>query len=458
MKLAFPPRIPILALISSTLLTTQLFAQTSWNGGTGDWHTGSNWSAGVPTNAVNATANGGTLQITSADADTQNFGIDLGTEVAIGAGRTLTVHGDLNVTSGTTRRFTGDGNLVVNGTASFQTASISGGGLATFNGTTTINPASSLTVEKNIRSNGDTNWSGFDIFIESGNTWTNSSGATFTRNQGASNTPKLQLRRAGSGIGRFENEGTFVKTGSGTFDVEAGASNAQEFGRFVNSGVVRVEQGLMTIHNLNGVNGNVVFENTGTGSIEVANNSTFELSHGGTLAFTGGNLGGDGTIDADIVSMTGGNLNAGDFAGGTGTAELTIAGALEITDTTLNIEIGGTTQGTDFDYLNITGNTTLNGTTNVVVSFVNGFETSITNGDSFTVLNTAGFPNAPDLGNNITFDFSALNGDFVVAFTGNGGAGSGITLSGFTAVPEPTALTLLGISAAGFVFSRRRRS
>lgn len=52
----------------------------------------------------------------------------------------------------------------------------------------------------------------------------------------------------------------------------------------------------------------------------------------------------------------------------------------------LDIQLGGTVAGTEYDQLNITGNATLNGSLKVKV--VNGFVPN--NGDSFTILNTSG--------------------------------------------------------------------
>lgn len=435
-------------LLAFVIGSGQLVAQTSWNGGTGDWHTPANWSSGVPDSSTNTTIGGGTVNLTGGgsnlDGTTANLDITGFTTLDVSSGRTLSVSGDFTASSGN-KTIQGGGNIEIQGTSSFGSTVVTGGGELRLNGTATISPSSSFAVSKNVVSNGDTNWDNFSIAI-TGSTWTNASGATFTRNH---NVGSVRMDFASNG--RFQNDGTFVKTGGGTFDVQAGVSNGFENGRFINNGTIRVEQGSMTIHNYpgSGVLGNVVFENNG--SIEVANDATFDLSHSETIAFNGGNLGGSGTI-SDSVTMTGGTLSPGNSPG-----QLNINGDLGLDNTTLNIELGGTAQGTEFDYLNVSGNTTLTGTTNVVVSFVNGFENTISNGDSFTVLNTAGFPNAPNIGTNITFDFTALNGDFQVDFTGNGGAGSGITFSSFTAVPEPTSFGLFALSAAGWVLSRRRR-
>lgn len=74
----------------------------------------------------------------------------------------------------------------------------------------------------------------------------------------------------------------------------------------------------------------------------------------------------------------------------TNNGKLTDAGSIGIsqdyTNTDeLNVEIGGTTLGTDYDQVSITGSATLTGTLNV--TFVNGFAASV--GNSFTIIDAA---------------------------------------------------------------------
>ena len=94
-------------------------AQTAWNGGTGDWHTGTNWNNGIPSNTVNTTISGGTVNITGGasneNADTNDLSLTGLTNLNISASRTLTVHGNFSASSGN-KNVAGNGNLIVQGT------------------------------------------------------------------------------------------------------------------------------------------------------------------------------------------------------------------------------------------------------------------------------------------------------------------------------------------------------
>ena len=63
---------------------------------------------------------------------------------------------------------------------------------------------------------------------------------------------------------------------------------------------------------------------------------------------------------------------------------MTIEGDIALqSDGTLKIELGGTTQGTEYDVLNVTGKATLSGTLDV--ELINGF--SPKEGDTFQIIN-----------------------------------------------------------------------
>lgn len=416
-------------------------AQTTWNGGTGDWDVDGNWSSNAPDSGVDATfASFGSVANVTADAASRDLNINSGTTISIGGGNTLTVAGNLNMTSGGSRTFTGAGRLIVQGTATTGTGNFIGGGETDFVGDANFNNGGNLAISRTVTTNATTTWTGLGNMSIDGSTWTNAATGTMTRTQ---NGGIGQLSFDNSG--QFVNDGTFIKNGGNNFQVEAGLVQGAVNGIFTNNGTLRVTEGTMTIDNVSGVNGTINFVNNG--NIEVANNGSFNLEHAGTLTFNGGNLGGQGTID-DSVQMTGGSIAPGNTPG-----QLNINGDLAINNTTLTVEIGGTVQGTEYDFLNVSGTTDISaGPSNVVVEFVNGF--AATAGETFTVLATAGFTG--DTSTNLIFDFSALGGSFDVAFT-DGGAGSGITFSNFTAVPEPTSLALLTLGGLGLSFVRRRR-
>jgi RHS repeat-associated protein len=137
--------------------------------------------------------------------------------------------------------------------------------------------------------------------------------------------------------------------------------------------------GTLTIQN--GANFNsAAFDNAGTLTVGTGDTftSTGDYTDGGTTVdngalaannmvtvSSGGALSGDGSINAGVVNN--GQVTPGDSPG-----ILTISGSYtQGAGATLNIEVGGTTAGTQFDQLDVTGAATLNGTLNVTL--INGF-------------------------------------------------------------------------------------
>ena len=117
------------------------------------------------------------------------------------------------------------------------------------------------------------------------------------------------------------------------------------------------------------------------------------------LTLTGGVLGGPGTVNVATLNLLAGVLNGtgtivgnvtntgGTVAPGASPGTLTINGDyMQGSGGTLAVEIGGTTAGTQYDQLVVTGNATLGGTLNVAL--VNGFVPA--SGGSFTVVQTGG--------------------------------------------------------------------
>lgn len=78
-----------------------------------DWHTPSNWGNGsVPEANSGISITSSDVSISSADVSVSSLVVANGRTVTIGAGRTLTVNGDLDLSSGS---ITGAGDLIVNG-------------------------------------------------------------------------------------------------------------------------------------------------------------------------------------------------------------------------------------------------------------------------------------------------------------------------------------------------------
>ena len=147
--------------------------------------------------------------------------------------------------------------------------------------------------------------------------------------------------------------------------------------------------------------------------------SLFKVTPGSSVTifgtYSGGNITGGGQMNFD-----------GDLSPGASPAAILLDGNVRLYSTTrLKIELGGTTAGTQYDQVNVTGNLTLDGTLQVLL--INGFVPHV--GDIFHILNwgtlsgsftALQFPAIPGLGfstsqlyitGNIPV-FSTLAGDF----------------------------------------------
>lgn len=167
---------------------------------------------------------------------------------------------------------------------------------------------------------------------------------------------------------------------------------------------------------------------------------------GSTVAVnTGGLLGGSGTVGAANINAT------GILAPGTGGSGILNTGALTLNATSIfRLELGGTTAGTGFDQVNVTGALTAAGT--LSLSLINGFTPAEGNQFLFALNDAADpvvgtFAGRPE-GSTIP-GFGGI--DFTISYVA--GDGNDIRL---TAIPEPSAiLSLLG--GVGVLLGLRRR-
>jgi fibronectin-binding autotransporter adhesin len=159
-----------------------------------------------------------------------------------------------------------------------------------------------------------------------------------------------------------------------------------------------------------------------------------------------------GTFNGDLVN------SAGVLSPGASPGKTTITGTYtQLSNASLQIELAGTTSGTQYDFVNIsgTGNSTLGGA--LQLSLLNGFLPSPS--DTFTVLSAAGnllgsFSNVPSGSRLATSDGL---GSFLVSY----GAGSSfnakqVVLSNFVAVPEPSTLAMVCLLLGSIASSRSR--
>jgi hypothetical protein len=131
---------------------------------------------------------------------------------------------------------------------------------------------------------------------------------------------------------------------------------------FINSGTVRVKSGMFTL-------GSTAVQTAGLWSLEGGS-----LTAG--LNLQGGTLSGGGTINGNVTNA--GTINVGSQPG-----TLTINGNFTQTSAGVtNVQIGGTSAGTGYDQLVISGATSLNGVLNV--SLINSFAPVV--GQSFQIL------------------------------------------------------------------------
>jgi hypothetical protein len=163
----------------------------------------------------------------------------------------------------------------------------------------------------------------------------------------------------GNGGGTFSNSGTIKASGGGTL---------QFSGDVTSSGTVDVGADTLAV----------------TGSY-TQSAGTFRLAGGSVtstapLDFQGGLVDAWGTINGAITN----NAILQPALGGVG---LTMTGKLTLlTSSQLTFQLGGLTQGSEYGHINVNGTVALGG--QLVLTFVNGFQNSVSNNDGFTLLNS----------------------------------------------------------------------
>ena len=119
----------------------------------------------------------------------------------------------------------------------------------------------------------------------------------------------------------------------------------------------------------------------------------------------------------------------------------------------LLFELGGLGQGADYDFMNVSGTAVLGGT--LQLRFVNGFASTVTSADTFTILSSSGlsgsFLNVPTTSTRLgTFDGG---GSFLVNYVGNS-----VTLTNFSPIPEPSTYALLALGVGVLAALSRRQA
>lgn len=256
-----------------------------------------------------------------------------------------------------------------------------------------------------------------------GGSFVNTASGTFTDT--TSGTVDYVITNNFGGTFTFSNAGSYVKSSDSTTRIEV---------PFTNSGNLLIESGTLRFTSSFGQS---------TGLVHVASGAFGIFDNPATIA--AGSVTGGGTLVGNVTvgSASGGNavLSPGD-----GVGRLTIQGNLTLLNTTKFLaELGGTTQGVTYDFVDVAGNATLGGA--LALTLQNGFTPS--SATTFTLLNssalTGTFTNAPNGSRLFT---AAGDGSFIVNYTS-----TSLTLTNFVPVPEPSTwalmITGLGVLAAG---------
>ena len=275
-----------------------------------------------------------------------------GGSVALNTSGTLA---PLSLSGGT---LTGSGNVTVSGPSTWSGGTIAGSGALTFgaSATVTMPGTNAATLARPLLNQGTINFtaSSSAMLID---------GVAIT-NSGTFDIQSAQNILVTPGTPPFINNGTLRKS--------AGAGVMQFAAPLANTSLVQVSAGTLNF-------GGTYTQSAGT--TEVLPGATLQTV---TLSLNGGSLAGNGTIAGTVD-------NHATVAPGASPGTLTISGDyVQESDGVLNIQLGGTTAGTQYDRLLVSGNVTLGGTLNVTT--INSFVPAA--GNTFQILTFGDRPNS----------------------------------------------------------------
>jgi autotransporter-associated beta strand protein len=329
-----------------------------------------------------------------------------GTTINVAAGARLGMYGNQTIAA----------TVVLNGGTLVQ---LNNGGTGTWTGGVTVNSASTITTT-------DPGWGGGNVTINGP-----ISGAGDLTLAG---TKTVTIGASGS-VGSLAGTAKLALGNGVTFTAGSNGASTTYSGEITGAGgLTKSGAGTMTLSAANSYTGGT----TVAGGTLLVNGS---LHADSDVFVDGGLLGGIGTINGNVTVNPLGAISAGLSPG-----KLTIGGDYTQTGTML-VEIGGTVQGTDYDWLAVGGDATLDGT--LQVSLQPGFTPPT--GAAFDVLTAS----------HITDNGLALT-------SGAGGLGAaqfwkysivgGTILRLEVGVPEPSTLALLAFGVLGLLVYVRRRT
>lgn len=339
--------------------------------------------------------------------------------------RTLTITGAGNILFGGVIA----NNSTNNSIADNLTFNSAFSGIATINGTNTYSGATTLSNGQfvlgnkaafgtstvaingvNISANTDlsgVNSVGNSMTFGGNNTFSGSNSLEFsgsvtdTANRTITNNLSAGILKFSSSVGPSSNGNTNTITfdGSGNTEVSGVIANNGTGGSATSGNLIKTGTGTLTLSNVCTYSGTTTVNN---GKLFV-NGSTASTS---AVTVSGGTLGGTGTVNGAISIASGGKLAPGTSPGILNSGNVSFASG-----STFDVEIGGTTVGTEYDQLNVTGTVSLGGST-LNLSVINSF--TPVSGQTFTIINN-------DSTEAVTGTFSGLaEGASIPNFLGSG--------------------------------------
>jgi autotransporter-associated beta strand protein len=490
----------IFFLVTVTLLllsarSTAFAGSAAWNDTGGDWNTDSDWTptTGFPNGAADTAtfnlANTFTAVGISANTEvaeiifsslatkaftitvspthtlmisgtgiTNNSGITQNFVTAVdGAGERGVISFTNSATAGSMTAITNNGATVSGeggGFTDFLDTSTAGSATITNNGGTVSGAAGGFTQFFNISTAGSA------TLIANGGTVAGASGGFivfFTDSTGG--TASVDVRNNGSGTAgnldiSFHNApGVTIGSLEGSGNVFLGANNLtvgsnnlsktfsgvmQDGGQFGGTGgsLTKIGTGTLTLTGANTYTGATTV-NAGTLLVNGSTSSSSAV----TVNNSGTTLGGTGTIGGGVTVNSGANLSPGNSPGILNTGSVTLTSG-----SNLLIDINGTTVGTQYDRLNVTGTVNLGGS-NLVIT-VGG---TLTVNETFTIIeSTGGVSGLFAQGSSVT----GSNGDvFSIDYTSN----DVVLTATSVAVPEPSTWVAGALMVAFVAYTQRRR-
>lgn len=357
------------------------------------------------------------------------------------------------------------GTANFNGVASPTSLTVNGGSANFANDVTITSAAPALTLSGGTLTVASGKTASFDRVATWAGTTLSGAGAVFHFNTGATNSsglPQVNGATVNFAAGQtvtfsgganavlsngaiINNAGTWNATGLSGFTTGGGVlgafNNSGTFNRSTHSSDLFIAVHFTNTGTVNVTSGTIRFNNSCTqtsGSLNL-NGGGLKGAYTFPIQIQGGSLTGAGTLNVEGVAVTAGTLRPRGILNIRGSNNEATAGNLTLTAaSTLDVELGGTTPGTQYDQVIENGLTSApanafarNGT--LAVRFKNGFHYTALGSDTFTILTS---------NQNTTGQFSNVSGgrittaDYKGSFAINAAGTTSVVLSDYQAYPD----------------------